>query len=279
LINLGRRQRKRSGISEVFATTILSAALLIVVIVAFGYTIYILGIESASREFDQAQGIMKSYENLIEDLIYRPDSSAFIRFTFKTSGPSFIQTGNNIVLTVSNGVASYTPLSSNNASIAVFQIRGSSLVGTSDKNLIGSSSILLGDPSQSLGRVTVNQSQAALISLDYARARINYLGISKFYNGTYPLEEMNVIEVTYLNLTREPWSGSDILTLSARNEGVISYQLPIFDKGRDITFTATGGWPGTATETLTQLGGAGAINRRTLIRVVFVKIGITVGGG
>lgn len=199
---MGRR-RKRSGISEVIATTILTAILLVVVIVAFGYSTFILGIESASREFDQAQGIMQSCGNLIEDLVYRPDSSAFIRFSFKTSGPSFIQTGKNIVLTVSNKTKNYTPLSSTNASIAVFQIRGSSLVGTSDKNLVGNSSILLKDPSQSLGRVEVNQSKGALISLDYGRARINYLGVSKFYNGT-SLEDMNVVEVTYLNLTRGP---------------------------------------------------------------------------
>lgn len=74
------------------------------------------------------------------------------------------------------------------------------------------------------------------------------------------------------------------MTISARNEGVVSYQLPIFSKvkpgDKDITFAATGGWPGTTSSsvTLTQLGG-NAISRRTLVRVVFVKIKIIVGGG
>jgi len=274
-----KRRRRRRGISDVISTTILTAVILAIVISTFGYATYVLLIEGASREFSQAQGIMVSFENMIEDLIFRPDSNAFIRFNFRTSGPSFEQTGGSITLTVSqqNG-STYTPLSSSNASIAVFRIKGGSFVGTSDMGLIGDGSVLLTDPSKPLGRVTVNQSQGAWVSLDYARVRVNYLGVFKFYNGT-SLEEFNVVEVTYLNLTRGSWSGGNFLTITAKNDRVLSYQLPAFSRGKDVTFSVTGGWPNSQSSSikLTELGGD--IGRRTIVRVVYANVVVSVGGG
>jgi len=272
------KRRKRFGISEVVSTAILIAVILISVILAFGYATYVIGIQNASNEFSQDQGITLSFENMIGGLIYTPDSSAFIQYNFRTSGPSFDKTGNNITLAISqqNG-PNYTPLAAKNASIAVFRIKGGSNVATVNSNLVGNSSILLTDASQSIGRVTVNQSQGAWVSLDYARVRINYLGISTFYNGT-GLEEFNVVEVTYLNLTRGKWFGGSLLTISARNSAVLSYQLPVFGMNKQITFTTTGGWPTSqsASKTLTGLGGD--LTKRTIVRVVFAEIVITVGG-
>jgi len=276
--NLHLERRTRHGISEVTSTVILTAGIISIVLLTFGYATYVLQIEAASREFSQAQGIAVSFENMVEDLIFSPDTSAFIRFNFKTSGPSFMQTGTSISLTVSQtGGPSYTPISSNNASIAVFRIRGSSDVSTADINLIGSSSNLLTDPSQPLGRVTVNQSQGAWVSLDFARVRVNYLGVFKLYNGT-GIEEFNVVEVTYLNLTRTIWYGGNFLTISARNLDVLSYQLPVFAKDKETTFTTNGGWPNSQNiaKTLTQLGGN--IDKRTVVRVVFAEAVITVSG-
>jgi hypothetical protein len=278
----GFGKKSRRGVSEVTSTVILTAGIIAIVLSTFGYATYVLGIESASREFSQAQGMMVSFENLVEDLIFRPDSSAYIRFNFRTSGPSFEQTGGSVTLWISqHGGSSYTPLAAGNASIAVFRIRGGSSVGTADSNLVGDSSILLTDVSKPLGRVTVNQSQGAWINLDYGRVRVNYLGTFKFYNGS-SLEEFNVVEVTYLNLTRGVWYGGNYLTISARNSGVLSYQLPAFDKGnqsKEITFTAVGGWPTPKTErvTLTELGGD--LGKRTIVRIVFAKVVVTVGGG
>ncbi len=249
------KRRTRFGLSEVVTTVILVAIILTSVILTFGYATYVIGIQDASNEFSQDQGIVTSFENMIVGLIYTPDSSAFIQFNFRTSGPSFEQTGRSITLAISqqNG-PNYTPLAANNASIAVFRIKGGSNVATMDSNLVGNNSILLTDASQPIGRVMVNQSQGAWVSLDYARVRINYLGISTFYNGT-GLEEFNVVEVTYLNLTRGMWLGGNFLTISARNSGVLSYQLfPVFGMSKEITFTTTGGWPTSQSKSKTLTG-------------------------
>ena len=278
MISVFKKSRRRSkrGISEVISTTIMTAAILSIVLSTFAYASYVLSIESASSEFTQAQGLMLSFNNMLRDVTLRENSRAFLRFSFRTSGPNFVQTGQSITVNVSQTSGHfYTPLSA--SPISVFRIKGGTVVGTSNSTLMGSGSILLTEPASILGRVTVNQSNGAWITLDYARVKINYLGLQSFYNGT-GLENYNIVEIMYLNFTRGSWSGSNILTISAANIGVKSTQLPIFSKTNPITFKVTGGWPTSQSMTTTLIDLGGDPSKRTLVRTVFVNMELSVAG-
>ena len=257
--------RKKKGLSTVASTIILSSVMLFIVLGTSALVTQIFNVEAENAEFSQAKYVMQSLVDAINNLIYKPYSSNYIRTGFRTTMPQLVSTGENLEIWIDDALVSEIP-------VRIVMIQGGLKVNAMEENIIGSSNILLTNLSYPLGRVYVQRNDRAEIILDFSRARVSYLGTYEFYDGgdenTY-----NVVEIIAVNLSFGTIQAHEESTFSIRNLGLDFYQI---EKSGNFTISIKLS-DSEESVSLEDLGGD--LLKPTLINLEIVNIQISLYGG
>lgn len=232
------------GISTVISTVILTFTMLIVVLSTSAFVTEVFNVQSENVEFEQAEYVMLTLANSINGIIFKPQSSSYVRTGFRTTMPQLTDTGENMEILIDNNTIS-------TISIRTLSIEGGSKVDASEANLVGEEDLLLTDLSAPLHRIYVARNDKAEVILDYSRIRCVYLGTSQFYNGTGS-EIYNVIEITVVRISFGSIRTHNEAIFSIRNMGVEIQQIEkeagdhtieviLSDEGENVTLSGLGG--------------------------------------
>lgn len=251
MINL----KHRRALSEVISTTILVAAMLIIVTGVMGFALQLFNVQSQEAEFSQAKNGVISLAQTIDGIIPSPGASGFSSFNTRTGGPDLISNFDRMNVTILNWAGQR--LWSNIVPINMFRYRAGSLVSYEGYQWLRAgpytglsflssfnSTLLIQNNSAPLGMVYVSHDNGATwVTLDYRRVNLNNLGIFNISLGAVPVgtdaggnvvykqifKEVNIIQLNFVNITGMSYSGSSKLNVVASNRGVLTKSLVIQD--------------------------------------------------
>ena len=211
-------KRRNAADSTVLSTTILASALIVIVGAAYVAANNAINYQVESAEFDQAQNVLLSFAKVVKNVMLTPHSSGYVRSSFWKTIPQFEKASQNLTLTISDSGNNQTY----NIGQNIIKIKGGYTIGVlTPRNLLGTDSLNFTDPSGSLARVRVFQSDGAWVSLDYSRVRCVYIGSSDYYNSTIDgYESLNVFEITLVNLTFGTFEPESQVLIIAENLGM-----------------------------------------------------------
>jgi hypothetical protein len=191
-------KKKDLAISTVLSTTILASTLLVIVGVSSYAAINAVNAQIENVQFEQAKNVLLSVSQIVKKVMYTPHSSGYVRSSFWMTVPYFIRTNENLTINLIDDGENITF----DLPVNIIKIKGGPQVGIlTPQNILGEEVLLYTKISGSLGNVRVFQSEGAWTSLDYLRARCNYIGTTNYYDGNnWNNETVNVIEITVLNL-------------------------------------------------------------------------------
>ncbi len=255
------------GVSTVLSTVILTSVLCVIVFAASFVANDAINAQIENAQFDQAKNVMLALDKLVKRLIYKPESSGYVKTSFWTVTPHFVQTGEKLELWINGEKELEVPVN-------VVKIKGGPRTSVAtDKDLIGNGDLLIG-VSASIGRVCVYQSVGAWIALDYSRVRCSNASTMQYYNGT-GYEPYNFIEIIVVKIIFEDFKVEEQASFTVKNKGLFPIQKEI-PKGSNFTILVQKSGVD-ATRTLEQLGGDP--DHQTLINLVVVNIAISLEGG
>jgi len=191
---MDRLLKNNLGISPVVSSIILTSVMLVIVTSASFLANNILIDQVENAEFDLAEDVMLALNNMVKEVMYKPFSSRYIKTGFQTTVPQLVRTGENISVWV-QVTGQPREYLIQNSSINIIKIQGGTMVDDLERDIVGTSSVLLNDFT-SLGHVYIQRSDRAEIILDFARVRCVYTGTLKAATQCY-----NVIEITFVNMT------------------------------------------------------------------------------
>ena len=248
MINL----KHRRALSEVISTTILVAAMLVIVTAVMGFALNLFSTQTQNAEFSQGQTAMVSLAQGIDSILPSPGSSTFVRFNTRTGGPVWISSFDTMKISISSQNKTY--YNSGPIPVNAFRYAGGSLVAFEGfqwlraGNFTGtntppgnSQTLIIENNSAPIDWVYLSHDNGRTwITLDVRRISVVNLGtfvISNGYkvNGTdlagnqcyVPNQQViDIIQVTYINLTRGSFSGSNSLIASVFNAGLSVTNLP-----------------------------------------------------
>jgi len=250
----------------VLATVILTSVLCIIVFTASQVASDAINAKIENAQFDQAKNVMLALDKLIKNLIYKPESSGYVKTSFWTVQPYFTETEGKLEVWIGGEKELEVPVN-------IVKIKGGPRTSVAmEQNLIGDESLLLTNISDSLGRVRIYQSAGAWITLDYSRVRCIYTGAFKDLkeNKTYNRIEITVIDVTFGTFEVQEQASYTVKTI-----GLVPIQWTIVASDFTIRVQKSGAEP--EARTLTQLGGNPS--NPTLINLVVINIKISLEGG
>jgi len=215
-------KRENAADSTVLSTVILASALIVIVGAAYVAANNAINYQVENAEFEQAQNVLVSLAKVIKNVMLNPHSSGYVRSSFWKTIPQFEETSGNLTLTISDSGKNWTY----NVGQNIIKIKGGYTIGVlTPRNLLGDGSLLFTDPSGSLARVRVFQSNGAWVSLDYSRVRCVYIGSSDYYNSTIDdYESLNIVEITLINLTFGTFEPESQVLITAENLGMNAEQ-------------------------------------------------------
>jgi len=260
--------RRNLAVSTVLSTIILSSVLLVIVGIASFAANNAVNAQIENAQFDQAKNVLLSLTQVVKKVMFTPQSSGYVRSSFWNTIPQFVETGENLTVTIvddDKNWAYHVPAN-------IIKIKGGRYVGVlTPANLLGNDSLLLTDASSSLGRVKAFQSDGAWTSLDYLRVRCVYIGTSNYFNGI-SYERFNVVEITIVNFTFGVFEPGNQVFITVQNLGITA--LPSIQVSDNFTLhvSLTSGGV-SANCTLTKLGGE--TGKPVLINLIFVNIEIS----
>jgi len=253
------------GVSIVLSTVILTSVLCIVVFTASYVAHDAVNAQIENAQFDQAQNVMLALDKLIKRVVYKPESSGYVKTSFWTVTPYFTETGEKLEVWI-DGEKELEVL------VNVVKIKGGPRTSVAtDRELIGNGKLLLTNIFDSLGRVRIYQSVGAWITLDYSRVRCIYTGAFTNLNEN---QIYNHIEITVMNVTFGTFKAQEKASFTVKNTGLMPIQGNIGASNFTIQVQKSGAQPETCT--LAQLGGD-PINP-TLINLVVVNVKISLEG-
>jgi len=234
------------GISNVITTVILTSIMIIIILSASFLANNILNAQIERTQFDQSKNVLFTLDKIVKKVTFKPQSSGYVRSSFWTTVPFFVETGEVLQVWVDQTLTNEIPIN-------IVKIQGGRTVGVAvPENIIGSESILLTNVSDSLGRIQVYQSNQAWVALDYSRVRCIYSGTSELYNGT-DYEIYNLVEINIIKITFGFFEVQDKASIVAQNISVEASQSEFFnnftirvknsDKEETICLSDLGGDP------------------------------------
>ena len=257
---------KSRGISTVISTVILTFTMLIIVLSTSAFVTEVFNVQAENVEFEQAEYVMLTLANSINGIIFKPQSSSYIRTGFRTTMPQLTDTGENMTIRIDDNITATIP-------IRTISIQGGSRVDVSESNLVGGEELLLTDISNPLHRIYIDRNDKAEVVLDYSRIRCIYLGTSTFYNGSGS-ELYNVIEITVVKISFGSIRTYNEAIFSVRNTGVDISQIEKEQGDHTIRVSLSGDEESVS---LTELGGN--TTYPTLINLQIVNIEVSLVGG
>jgi len=204
-----------------------------------GFANNMFSIQSESTEFDQAKNIMTNLAEIIEHVSTKQGSSGYVKFNSRTGGPWFQRNVHNIDVKVKAYMIGATiPYSESplfSSSCNQLKYRGGSLASAAGKYLIRGTEVpILLNNNASMGSVYVEQKDGAWIVIDYSRINVLNLGTFNFSKGIsattgLPIFELvNMLQITYINITPGTFSGSGNLYVVAKCKNIETtyYRVP-----------------------------------------------------
>jgi hypothetical protein len=254
----------------VLASVILTSVLCIVVFAASNAANDAISVEIENAQFDQAKNVMLALDKLIRRIMYKPESSGYVKTSFFTITPYFVEAEESLALTA-NG---QNLLPSDSIPLNTIRFKGGSHASVAaDKDLIGNERLLLTDTASSLGRIQVYQSLGAWITLDYSRVRCIYSGTVQYFTES-SYQQYNLIEITVVNMVFKDFEPQEKASIIAKNAGLELKQIEI-PEGNNFTIIVQ---KGSKSESCTLLDLGGNTNYKTLINVAVVKIEVSILG-
>jgi len=188
--------RRNLGLSTVVETVILTSVMMVILISTSLFANSILNNNMENVEFEQAIQVMSSVDDIAKKIMFKPYSSGYVKTSFLTTIPHFVETGKNLTVYVNETVLVSLPIN-------VFKVRGGQSVGVSvNKDLVGNDSFILTNTTGSSSHIYTYQSDGAWVALDYRRIRSTYSGIVELYSQeTGELEPFNLVEISVVKLT------------------------------------------------------------------------------
>ncbi|MEM3040965.1 MAG: hypothetical protein QXG97_02920 [Nitrososphaerota archaeon] len=188
--------RRNLGLSTVVETVILTSVMLAILISTSLFANNILNNNMENVEFEQAIEVMSSLDDMAKKIMFKPYSSGYVKTSFLTTIPHFVETGKNLTVYVNETVLVSIPIN-------IFKVQGGRGVGVSvNKDIVGNDSLILTDATGSSSHIHSYQSDGAWVALDYCRVRSTYSGIVELYNQeTGNLEPFNLVEISVVKLT------------------------------------------------------------------------------
>ncbi len=251
MINL----KHRRALSEVISTTILVAAMLVIVTGVMGFALQLFNVQSQEAEFSQAENGVISLAQTIDGIIPSPGASGFSSFNTRTGGPDLISKFDTMTVTILNWTGQ--PVWSNVVPINMFRYRAGSVVSFEGYQWLRAgtytglpflssfnNTLLIQNNSAPLGMVFISHDNGATwVSLDYRRVNLNNLGIFNISLGAVPVgtdaggnviykqifKEVNIIQLNFVNITGGAYTGSNKVNVVATNNGVITKSFVIKD--------------------------------------------------
>ena len=206
-----RTGQKGRGISPVISTVILTSTIIVMVLSTSYIANDLLTNQVEDAEFDVAKDIMIALNNIVKDVLYKPHSSLYIKTGFKTTMPNLVKTGETIDVWSQVDTEPIEYLIQN-CPISAVTIKGGPSITDLDKDLIGTSSVLLTDFT-SLGHLYIQRSDRAELILDYSRVRCVHSGSLNIS------QEYNIIEMVFVNMTTGSIQLNDRAVFMVRNLG------------------------------------------------------------
>ena len=207
-----RRDIRRKALSVVLSTVIMTSVILSITVAALSFSENLLSMQLDSTEFEQAKNTLLTLVDMIEDISTSPLAAHYIRLNLRTSRPIFIPSASTILVSVSGQGTVIQD------SVGMIEIRGGPLSSAvSTKTLLGENTLIVGDISETLGRVIETQSSGSLLSLDFSRVRVTNLGCFYYYDaGGGSSGYLNSIRIAFIKLVIGRTTGSNPLNVVVR---------------------------------------------------------------
>jgi hypothetical protein len=236
----------------VVEVVILISFSLIVVIATTYFAFNVLEYQSELSEYESAKSALEKLTLLIENVANSKGSSGYVPIYIRAGSLYLVSDSEQISITVNN-----QPLC-DSTSASLIKFMGGRLVGTADFRLIRPTSQDLGssvglndiytkyliiNSSLPLGWVYEMQKNGAYVVVDFGRIMVTYSGVfnySYIVNGSVQFKPYNVVEVTYIKLTRGSTYGSGgslKVVAKCKNISFKSIELPT----NSLTFKVTRG--------------------------------------
>lgn len=246
---------KRRALSEVISTTILVAAMLVIVTGVMGFALNLFNTQTQEAEFSQAQNGMVTLAQTVDSVIPTPGASAFASFNTRSGGPVLVMNYDRLSLNITgpNNVLMY----SNFITINELRYRAGPLVSFQNYQWIRAgqftgqpfatsfaSTMIIQNNSAPLGFVFASHdSGSTWVTMDFRRVNVNNLGIFNVSLGAVPIgqdaggntiykqifQEINMVQINLVNLIPGNFSGSGNLNVVASNQGIKTTSVVIQD--------------------------------------------------
>lgn len=252
---------RKKALSEIISTTILVAAMLIIVIGVMGFAIDLFNTQAQDAEFSQAQNGVIALSQGIDSILPTQGAAAFSTFNSRTGGPVMVDNFDQMQLTVYN--PSGTSVFSNDIPINEFRYRAGSLVSQEGEQWVRAgnytgqpflqtfnSTLIIQNNSAPLGFVyTSHDNGATWVTMDYRRVNVNNLGVFNISLGAVPIGQdqagnpiykqvyqlVDIVQINLVNITGGTFAGSSSLVVSAVNQGTHMATLSFTDPNPDST--------------------------------------------
>ena len=267
------RFKSRQGISNVLTTFMLTAVLLVILTTATFVSNDILNAQMVESEFENAKNLIRTIDNEIEELLFKPGSSSVIQASFTNILPGYSQSDQDLTILVEDQTQTYI-----NESIKLnkFTFTGRKIFGGEyNYNLKGGQYLLAPINNGSLGRIYFSKPDKLQVSLEYNRVLYSLTGKVFFINnqtGNYTLH--NTMELVCVELEFGEFSSADNSIIVIENK---KGELPI-SKDLEGDFNISVTTPSeNSTISLSEIGGDPSLP--TVLTLYQIKIKISVLGG
>jgi hypothetical protein len=194
--SLARKDRHDKGLSTVISTIIITAALLIILVIASFVATSILDLQMTDSEFQQAQSNMELLDSTIQDVSLRPGAGGYVQFNEREGGIGIATTTDSLSITIQD---SSHQLTFNNLLQLIYSGGPSASAAvdpsTGYTSLRGAPNSTYVSLTEGLGFLRLEQDNGAKIKLDYDRVRIVSTGLIDD-QGT------NLVQITFIHLVR-----------------------------------------------------------------------------
>jgi len=267
--------RKRSGISNVISTILLTGVLLAIMITATFVSNDILNAQMVESEFENAKNLVRTLDGEVEDLLFKPGSSSVIQTSFTNIFPGYNCSGEDLSIVVEEHNPSQVIINESIEMNSLTLTGRRTIGGVYDYDLKGSSTLLAPLYNGSLGRIHISKPSKLQVSLDYTRVLYALTGKVYLINnqtGNYTLH--NTMELVCVELDFGEFSSSENSVIMVQN---IRGETPIAqDLDGDFTVTVSTSNRSTSAS-LSELGGDPSIPTVLNLYQVTIRISVLEG--
>jgi hypothetical protein len=269
-------RRGRLAMATVLSTVILGATLLTIVWIAYAVANGAINSQLETASFDQSKYVLTSLSDVVKKIMFTPDSSGYVRVSFTNLLPYFTDAQKALTINITDP-SNQTLNRDYSYPIKVVKIKGGSGVGVStERDIVGVNQVAFNDTAYPLAHVKAYQSDGAWLSLDYARARCVFIGVSKYFEGS-SYRSYNVIEITVVNMILKEFAPGETTLIVAHNAGTTIESINKLSKNLTIDIGLSDGSQ-IAQYTLQSLGGDAQKNAVVRLSTINIEISMLAAG-